>query len=152
MERGFQPFGKVVFTLRQMSRHSVEVIGLDLVIVGLNDRFLGGKVVVSGSQCDTSGLRDFAHCDCLDSALAEESQSRLQDKRPCRLTGWAGFWFIEHVQIIDCTPLLCQAKTEHVHNSRNDFSKANKYNYLRLNLESLSRFSQRLLLGGGELG
>src|SRR5215469_11541264 len=114
MESNSQPLEKILFTLGELRGNSCEVIRLDLVIVGLDHGFLAGKVVVSGAKGDVGGFGYFSHRDGVDSALAEQAQSRVENEGPCCLTCGAGLLRVEHVQIMGLRKLTCQGKSEHV--------------------------------------
>jgi len=76
------------------------VLGLDLVVVGLDDGFFAGEVIVGRAEGDIGGRSQVAHGGGVEAAFAKAMQGGGKDMGPSGLAFGSGRGCIEHVQII----------------------------------------------------
>lgn len=74
------------------------VFGLNFVVIGLDDGFFAGEVVVSGSEGQVSCGGDFAHGGRFQAALAEDAECSVKDVRASLMAFGTGEFLFEHVQ------------------------------------------------------
>lgn len=108
VEGSAQPVFQVEAALRsgvaESRGEAAGVLGLHVIVIGLNDGFLAGEVVVGGAKGRPGSSGEFAHSGGVEAALTENGQCGRYEMGPSELGLWSGshsgYGIIEHVQII----------------------------------------------------
>src|SRR5277367_3346119 len=84
--------------------HAASVLGLNIVVVGLDDGFFAGEIVVGGAERSSGSGGEFAHGGGLEPTLAEDAERGGEEVGAGELGFGSGDGSIEHVQIVGKTP------------------------------------------------
>src|SRR5271155_452069 len=115
MEGGAEAIFEVEMLIGECRGNPVSVFGLNVVVIGLDDGFFAGEIVVGGAEGRGRGSGEVAHGDGVEAALAKDAESGGEDVG----AGKAGFGrgggrSIEHVQIIEPSRWIVKNYFEHV--------------------------------------
>jgi hypothetical protein len=94
---------------------ATSVLGLNIVVIGLNDGFFAGEIIIRGAEGSSSCGGEIAHGDGLEAAFAEYAESGREQVGAGELGFGSGSVLIEHVQILARSAGLVKIYFEHVH-------------------------------------
>src|SRR4029077_4988348 len=114
MKGGAEPALEVQVTSGKSVSHAASVFGLNIIVVGLNDGFLAGEVVVGGAERSSRCGCEFAHGGGFQTALAKDTKCGGEKVGTSELCFGRGNGFIEHVQILETKRAIVKNNSEHV--------------------------------------
>jgi hypothetical protein len=86
------------------------VLFLNLIVIGLQDGFFAGVIVIRGPERDICLPGDLTHRGVLEAVAAKQEQSGREYGFAGGLGAWVGFTCLEHVQIIGTEPAKVKTK------------------------------------------
>src|SRR5579862_4651782 len=79
---------------------ALHVLGVNSVVVSLNDCVLAGEVVIGGAESDAGSVGDVAHLGLVEATGTEELKGRVEDGGSAEFAFLGGLDRVEHVQIM----------------------------------------------------
>ena len=100
VKRGTKTPFEIQFSFGDCSGQATSVLGLNIVVIGLDDGFFAGEVIIRGAEGGSSRGSEIAHGDGLETAFAEDAESGGEKVGASEPSFGSGSGLIEHVQIL----------------------------------------------------